>query len=199
MISLKNLFLFVSLAIVGLSQINVYASGLGINPVEEILNKRADKNLFESKEEVSFYIFASLGLSDNILKQMFEYAKAYNGVIVLRGIEDNSFIKTSNHIQMVAKTEEEAAIIIDPTLFKKFQITQVPTYVLAKTKVCPAGVSCASSFDKITGNITPKFALEKFAEKGDLSQEAQSLLGGNKWKKGHVLSLLFLIYYWSSF
>ena len=124
-------------------------------------------------------MFASLGLSDTILRQMFDYAKIYNGVIVLRGAEDNSFKKTAEHIGRLAKEGEEAAIIIDPTLFKQFQVERVPTYILAKQGKCPMGMSCKPNYDKIIGNITPKYALEKFVEKGELFLEAKALLEVN--------------------
>jgi type-F conjugative transfer system pilin assembly protein TrbC len=171
-------FLFISFLIAtGISNNNIYANELDKGEFDKLLNNKVNQKLFVSEESVNFYMFASLSLSDNLLKQMFEYAKLYNGTIVLRGIEDNSFIKTSQHIQRIATDGDAAAIIIDPTLFKKFQVIQVPTYVLAKNRECPIGTSCKPSYDKIIGNITPKYALEKFVEKGDLSQEAQDLLG----------------------
>ena len=60
--------------------------------------KNLENKLFSKKENVDFYMFASLGLSDTILRQMFDYAKIYNGAIVLRGAEDNSFKKTPTSI-----------------------------------------------------------------------------------------------------
>ena len=142
---------------------------------QDELNK-VKKNIFSQEERVDFYMFASLGLSDLTLRQMFEYAKLYNGTIVLRGIENNSFRQTSEHIQRLIKEKEEVAIIIDPTLFNRFGVVTVPGYILAKEEKCPAGISCKPRYDKITGNITPRYALEKFAEKGDLFVEAQNLL-----------------------
>lgn len=138
--------------------------------------KKVEKNIFSKEENVDFYMFASFGLSDSLLRQMLDYAKIYNGVIVLKGIENNSFKQTAEHIQRLSKEGEEAAIIIDPTLFKQFEVERVPAYILAKQEKCPVGISCKPSYDKITGNITPKYALEKFAEKGDLSLEAKLLL-----------------------
>ena len=151
---------------------NVYASQL-----ETLFQSGAQQKLFTNEKKVNFYMFASLGLSDQILRQMLDYTKIYNGIIVLRGVEDNSFKKMSEHIQRLTKEDEELAIIIDPTLFKKFNVEQVPTYVLAKQEKCPAGVSCQAHYDKIIGNITPKYALEKFVEKGELPSEAKALLG----------------------
>lgn len=155
----------------------IYANELKHNGIEALLDNNVTQKIFVAEENVHFYMFASLGLSDNLLKQMFEYARLYKGTIVLRGIEDNSFIKTSDHIQRVAKEGEAAAIIIDPTLFKEFQITKVPSYVLTKSQKCPVGVSCKKNYDRIIGNITPKYALEKFSEKGDLFNEARIILG----------------------
>ena len=147
---------------------------------DQLLNKNINQEIFMGAETVDFYLFASFGLGDILLRQMFDYAKLYNGVVVFRGIEGNSFKKTAEHIQRLAKEGEEAGIIIDPTLFKQFQIERVPTYVLAKQEKCPAGISCKPNYDKITGSMTPTYALEKFIEKGDLRSEAAKLLGANK-------------------
>ena len=135
-----------------------------------------EKNIFSKEENVDFYMFASFGLSDSLLRQMLDYAKIYNGVIVLRGLKNNSFKQTAEHVQRLSKEGEEAAIIIDPTLFKQFEVERVPAYILAKQEKCPVGLSCKPSYDKITGNITPKYALEKFVEKGELFLEAKALL-----------------------
>lgn len=177
---IKKLVCALCLIILLLSNARTYASNLDNDEITRLIDNKVNKQLFIKKEEVNFYMFASLSLSDNILKQMLEYAELYNGVVVLRGIEDNSFVKTTNHILRIAREESKAAIIIDPTLFKKYKVVQVPAYVLAKIENCPAGMSCHPYFDKISGNITPKFALEKILEKGDLKNEAQTLLGSNK-------------------
>lgn len=131
---------------------------------------------FLSKEEINFYIFASFSLNDNVLKQMIDYAKTYDTQIVFRGLENNSFKLTAEHIQKIVKEDDEASIIIDPTLFTKFEIKQVPSFILAKEEACADQMSCSSMYDKISGNVTPKFALEKFAEKGELSDEAMKIL-----------------------
>lgn len=147
--------------------------------VKLLSDQKSDFNkMFNQDETVNFYMFASFSLSDTHLRQMMDYAKMYNGVIVFRGIENNSFQKMGKHIQSLARDGDEASIIIDPTLFKEFQIVQVPSYVLSRRGKCPVGTSCKVEYDKIIGNMTPKYALERFIEKGELSQVAQGLLGG---------------------
>lgn len=150
------------------------------NEFETLQFNGLEQKLFVDDEKINFYLFASFGLNDTTLRQMLDYAKIYNGVIVLRGIEDNSFKTTAEHIQKLASEGEEVAIIIDPTLFKQYQVTQVPAYVLARQAECPVGMSCKARYDKITGNITPKYALEKFVEKGELASEATKLLGATR-------------------
>lgn len=173
---LINLKIMLIIAMITQIQIQTQAAE-SVSLVNEL--KNIEKNIFskEAKEEsVDFYMFASFGLSDSLLRQMLDYAKIYNGVIVLRGLKNNSFKQTAEHVQRLSKEGEEAAIIIDPTLFKQFEVERVPAYILAKQEKCPVGLSCKPSYDKIIGNITPKYALEKFAEKGELSLEAKVLL-----------------------
>jgi type-F conjugative transfer system pilin assembly protein TrbC len=146
----------------------------------ETNDKSNINKIFTRNESIDFYMFASFSLSEDILRQMLDYAKLYNGIIVLRGIKNNSFQETSEHIQHLTKEGEEAGIIIDPTLFKRYAVERVPSYILLKQEKCPAGMSCNPIHDKVTGNITPKYALEKFSEKGDLFQEAKNLLRVHK-------------------
>jgi conjugal transfer pilus assembly protein TrbC len=170
---MKLINLKIMLILAAITQMQTKAAE-AISLVNELEN--IEKNIFSQKENVDFYMFASFGLSNSLLRQMLDYAKIYNGVIVFRGIENNSFKQTAEHIKSLSKEGEEAAIIIDPTLFKQFEVERVPAYILVKREKCPVGISCKPSYDKITGNITPKYALEKFAEKGELSLEAKVLL-----------------------
>lgn len=168
---IMNRFNYVVVAFISLFSSNIYATEL-----DKYMLADFDKKLFVSEEKVNFYMFASFSLSDVHLRQMMDYAKRYNGTIVFRGVKDNSFIKTAELIHELSNQGEEAAIIIDPVLFKKFHVSQVPTYVLVKDSKCPIGVSCKPSYDKLTGSVTPKYALEKIIEKGDLYQEAETIL-----------------------
>jgi type-F conjugative transfer system pilin assembly protein TrbC len=173
----KSYLLFIILAFPAVFISGAYATA------EELLSEdtwpKYNVNEIFAKKELStnLYIFATLSLKDNNFKELIEAAKLYKATIVLRGLKNNSFSDTSKHIQKIGGEGEEASIIIDPILFKEYSINQVPTYVLAKEKDCLPGTSCPNLFDKLAGNVSPKYALEKFADKGDLSTEAVSLLG----------------------
>lgn len=126
----------------------------------------------------NFYIFVSFALGDEMLKQLLHLAQKYDGKLVMRGFKDNNFKVTAKAIENLVKDDNASGILIDPTLFKTFAITAVPSYVLAGKHNCMPNTSCKVEYDKITGNVSPKFALEKFAESGDLQQEATALLSG---------------------
>lgn len=108
----------------------------------------------------NFYIFISTSMDKENINSLIEGND--NATFVLRGLKENSFRKTSEFI----KDLKNASIIIDPELFKKYDVVAVPSYVLAHD----------SNHDKLSGNVTPQYALEKFAKSGDLAQEAQWLL-----------------------
>ena len=111
--------------------------------------------------EAKLYIFISISMGKENINSLIESSN--NASFVLRGLKGNSFRKTSEFV----KDLKDASIIIDPELFKKYDVVAVPCYVLAKSD---------GNYDKLSGNVTPKYALDKFAKAGDLAQEAQWLL-----------------------
>ncbi len=135
------------------------------------------------------YIFISLSLHKNTLRALLEEAKRVGGVLVLRGLKDGSWKKTIELMLPILKEYEEG-IILDPTLFKRFRVREVPTIVLAdvSTNVSPeisspghidqTEVAASNSFDKIAGNISIDYALRLFKEKGDQWAAADRFLKG---------------------
>lgn len=120
----------------------------------------------------SFYIFVSLNMKEKNLKLLLREAAKYNGVLVIRGLKNDSMIETVNYLQTLLKEKHEG-VIIDPNLFRKYRIDKVPSFVVAKHCF---GSRCDQQYDTIKGNITPHFALSKIMAKGDLKSEAERLL-----------------------
>ena len=69
---------------------------------------------------------------------------------------------------------------IDDLAFEEYGVTSVPSFVLAKEKgVFEEGADDefdSPSFDKVTGNIGIRRALEEMREKGELSMLAAKIL-----------------------
>ena len=128
--------------------------------------------------ESEFYIFVSFSLDKQNLHQLMELAKKYQATLVLRGLKNNSFKQTASFLQELKIKEDSPGFSIDPILFQTYEVTEVPSYVLVRERTCPPDQSCKKIYDKITGNITARFALENFSKAGDLQSEASQLLSG---------------------
>jgi|GEM_PF-1458082 len=119
-------------------------------------------------------IFVSSSMPLQTLRNLQQSADKVGGVLVFRGLINNSFKETSHYIK-----ELGTSVWIDPTLFKDFSIVQVPTFVILEK---PYNKEHVSLHDKIAGNISLAFALEKASKTGQTSTAGILLhrLGGRK-------------------
>jgi len=117
------------------------------------------------------YIFVSLSLSDEILKALSEQAKALGGNLVIQGLVNNSFKETQVRLRTLG-----IPIDIDPTLFERFEVKRIPTFVLTEIK----DGDIKGPHDKVTGNVSVQSALELFSVEGELLEAAQNLLQTKK-------------------
>ena len=142
--------------------------------VKEALGIPGDKSLATQKSlNTDFLIFASFSMGEKNLENLIKAASIYDGVVILRGFKNGDIKETAQFLSKFG--EEKEGILIDPSLFKEYQIVKVPTYVLVKT--CEVGTdNCKEVFDKLTGNVSPQYALEKFGTSGELVAEAKERL-----------------------
>jgi conjugal transfer pilus assembly protein TrbC len=128
------------------------------------------------------YIFVSFSLGEKALLNLAQEAKPYGATFVLRGFVDGSYAKTVQALQNISiKTGQ--GFIIDPELFSLFAVTAVPTYVLAKPFQLQAQMRTQSPLhDRLQGHVSVLYALETFAQSGDLRDEAQALLNKRRVK-----------------
>ena len=83
------------------------------------------------------YVFISFSLGDEELKELFaRNAGKDDTVLVLRGIPDGmTFGEGVKHIQgLAAQFDPMPNVVIDPTLFRDFQIKAVPTVIRVREK-----------------------------------------------------------------
>ena len=88
------------------------------------------------------YIFISSSMPVRSIQQWLQQAKQAHATVVLRGLIHDSFAETTRWI-ISLQSSDAAGIEIDPTLFQRFHITQVPTVVIVKD----------NDFVKIAGDI----------------------------------------------
>jgi type-F conjugative transfer system pilin assembly protein TrbC len=124
-------------------------------------------------------VFVSNSMPRPLLKAYSIEARKYNGALVFKGLPDGSFKAMSELVQYLSADldqEENFAIQIDDEVFDKFGVTAVPTFVLSQERECTEAIGCQNSYDKISGNIGIKAALEKFAQSGELKEASAKIL-----------------------
>ncbi|MEE9452116.1 MAG: type-F conjugative transfer system pilin assembly protein TrbC [Gammaproteobacteria bacterium] len=112
-------------------------------------------------------LFVSFAMPDESLQAWIAQAVFLDIPVIVRGLHQDSLLKTQQKVASLL-TDEQGGLAIDPTLFKKFSITQVPTLVVANSD---------TDFDKVTGNVGMNTLLEMMVKHGEHSQDvARQLL-----------------------
>lgn len=160
-------------------------------PTEEILQRtRADIGRLldqaqetkplstpEEKRGPQLYVFVSFSMPEITLKRLLSQAARIDASLILRGLVDDDLGKTKEKIVRLmeadaqGKTRIKGGFAIDPTLFERFAITQVPSFVLTDAPVTRCTESDCASADhaRLAGDITIDYALET------LSREAPAM------------------------
>jgi hypothetical protein len=113
-------------------------------------------------------VFVSSSMPIAALKAYAKEADKRGAAMVIKGLVDGSFIQTRRWIQSIS---DEASVQIDEQAFEQFAIENVPAIVLVKDKDCFVGDECHPVFDKVSGNVSVKYALELFTKDGDVKDE----------------------------
>ena len=112
----------------------------------------------------------------NLLTAYHKQVAKYRGTLVFKGLPDGSFKELSRLVLSISENGKAGSIQIDDEAFRSFVVNSVPTILLIKEEDCFGEQSCKVTYDKVTGSIGVKIALEKFAQSGDLAKEAKNLL-----------------------
>lgn len=122
-------------------------------------------------EAPRFIAFASLSMPPAALRDMIGRVNAAGGVVALRGFPAGSAKVLTEALSKVALAQDQLGSVgIDPRLFRAFNVTAVPTYIVASTDfdLCD-GFDCQTQIpphDRLSGNVTADFALETIARGG---------------------------------
>lgn len=119
-------------------------------------------NLAYAQRGGQFYYFISFSMSDNLIKNYLQEAAANKGILVLRGISSGMNLHDfllKKWLPLLQDPENPqavyASIEINPDLFSKYKITQVPTLVYVKDK---------KHYWKVSGPVTGAWAMELFSQ-----------------------------------
>jgi conjugal transfer pilus assembly protein TrbC len=130
------------------------------NPLNPPSHKRGKncQNCGVFKEVDSpLFVCMSFSLKDSLWIEFSKEMEKIGGIFVLRGIPENSFKELAERIFELQSKGVSVPIQIHPKLFQNYAVQLVPAIVVADE----------DAYDKISGNVTLKFALEKMAREGE--------------------------------
>lgn len=145
-----------------------YGAGQSIDPMK--IAERYQSTLDTSAvNQTDVLVFVSFSMPETSLKRIAAETARIGGVMVVRGFKDGSLQKTIVASQELAALQGE--LLIHPELFDHYQVTEVPTTVLAK-KADLAEASCSENHEtglctdhyQVKGDISLHAALEYFAD-----------------------------------
>lgn len=122
-------------------------------------------------EAPRFIAFASLSMPREALRQIMDDVTRAGGVVVFRGLTQGSAkVMTDALTKVPGPGERMDGVGIDPRLFRAFNVSEVPAYVVTASDfdLC-SGFDCTSAvppYDRMNGNVTAEYALRSFAEGG---------------------------------
>jgi conjugal transfer pilus assembly protein TrbC len=107
-------------------------------------------------------IFVSFSMPDESLKMWMHDARLIKAPVVIRGLIDHSFKKTTIALSRLVK-DHPGGMQLDPLTFKMFKIDKVPAIVVTDG-TCTTNSSCENHYDVLYGDVRLAYALQKIAE-----------------------------------
>ena len=114
-------------------------------------------------------VFVSFSMPPDELKQRVKDAAELNIPVVIRGMVNGDMRTTANAVAGLVKESNTGGVQIDPTTFRKYNITAVPVLIVA----CG---NQGDTVDRLQGDLTLHQALKRVA--GDCADTARNLLRG---------------------
>jgi type-F conjugative transfer system pilin assembly protein TrbC len=163
--------------------------------------------MLPTRDKNQLYVFVSFSMPEMSLKTLAQEAERvstlrtsspktstpesstqkYNAVLVMRGLYQDSFVKTAQKLQQLG-----IAVDINPELFETHNVTSVPTFVFLRnthpitTQVSEAQASTAQVAYSLKGNVTLAFAIKKFKDQLAGNQLVGHQLAGDQLAIGHA-------------
>lgn len=111
------------------------------------------ENVDVKNPDSGIFVFVSFSMPKASLIELNKQAQKYNTTLVMRGIYKNSFHEMRKKILEISP--DGLSINIDPKAFEKYNIKQVPTFVLVKNN---------KEINRLSGNVSLDYAHEKLSE-----------------------------------
>jgi len=156
--------------------------------INKLLDQAQEQPLATSQDQKTgpqLYVFVSTSMPDITLKRLLVQASRINGSLILRGLVDGDMGKTKEKIMQLLEadamgnTKIDGGLSIDPTLFERFDIAQVPSFVVTNTPAerCSKSGCPSTDYARLSGDTTIEYALETIAREAPaMRASAQTIL-----------------------
>ena len=128
--------------------------------LQDLSKKQCHLSLPTKELEPHIYCFLSFSVPESTWVSLLQELETVGGVIVLRGLPNNSFQSLSENLQKMIDQGVNVPIQIHPHLFDDFSVESVPAFVVTE----------GEKFDKVTGNVSLAYAIRLMNEKGKIKE-----------------------------
>lgn len=119
-------------------------------------------------------IFVSFSLPQSKLRELLADAGRIGAMVALRGLINDDLNTTLARMGELAKDQETSGIVLDPTLFSRFNISRVPAFLLPLEPIPPCDVDKCKVPPHVlaAGNASLSYFLDLIKRTGDEKEKA---------------------------
>lgn len=118
-----------------------------------------------SVDQLELFVLISSSIPERTLADLSKELERVNGAFVIAGLPNQSWTELVSWIRSLESAGVTAPIQIYPQLFSEHRVDQVPLFLVCEESTC----------DKLAGNVSLEWALERMAEFGE-TKRASALL-----------------------
>jgi conjugal transfer pilus assembly protein TrbC len=124
-------------------------------------------------------IFISASMPKKTIVNLMNQGSSLGAIFVVRGLIQGSYVKTYRYFYQL-KGDNNVGVMINPTMFKAFNITSVPTFALYQSSQDLMHTACniTPNYTKVSGEVSIDYALTQLKNSHiiDLAQIANNEL-----------------------
>lgn len=151
----------------------------------------AGKQIDESESYISEdqrfpIILISLSMPKEQIQSLIEEADMVGAAVAIKGFINSDYILTVNKLREIAGEAKAGGVLIDPTLFTRFNVQSVPAFILPVEPIKPCDESGCSTPKNIkaTGSASLKYFLDLISRTGTTEEKLQASKWLSKYKAG---------------
>lgn len=137
------------------------------------LSEKINPTGANNQEAIAPIVLVSQSMPKSSLQALLKQANKYQAMVVVRGLPEGDLIEEINQLRKLAEGSG-SGFAIDPTLFTRFQVDTVPTFILPMTPLEPCTeLGCTTPRHvKATGDVSIGYFLELITRLGQADEKS---------------------------